>query len=640
MQTRKEDSSDSSLELNDTQEDSSDSSHVLDSATEDRDNQSETCDFETEPQYEIPRGAIVSLVLSIIILLYYANGISNIDAKENENDDSKLVPLNPFKALPPSASKMHFFEKAAVCADGPICAEIGKDILLKNGSAVDATIATMFCNGMVNMQSMGLGGGFLMTVYIRKDKKAYSLNARETAPLKARNHMYQDVSKTSRGPFAVGVPGELRGYREAHKKFGKLAWQQLIDPTIILCENGYHMSNHQHWALSSSNTLTINESNFREWFLHKNGSLKEAGSKIIPRRLCETLKIIASNGADDFYDGFLSKIIVKDIEEAGGIITAEDLEQYQVEWQEPAFFSFGNTHLYSSPPPGSGVLLGFILNILEGYGFTRTNLMDAQNTVITYHRTIEAFKYAYAKRTDLGDPNFVNISKVLNLLNSKEYAKEIRNKIVDSSTSSDPRHYGATSFPKEDHGTAHISVLATNGDAVSVTSSVNIYFGAGITSKRTGIVLNSIMNDFSFPHFMNYYGLAGSPNNKMEPGKRPLSSMAPSILTDNYGDVKMVIGAAGGSKITTSVAQAIMRTLWFGDNIKETVDAPRIHHQLFPMRVEYEYGTLQQIVDGLKALGHKLKRNGGSIVCALLKEGKYITGNADYRKGGDVFGIT
>jgi gamma-glutamyltranspeptidase/glutathione hydrolase/leukotriene-C4 hydrolase len=166
-------------------------------------------------------------------------------------------------------------------------------------------------------------------------------------------------------------------------------------------------------------------------------------------------------------------------------------------------------------------------------------------------------------------------------------------------------------------------------------------FGAGLTSKQTGIILNSVMDDFSFPYFRNYFNLPGSPNNALQPGKRPLSSMSPSILVDRDGDAKVVIGASGGTKITTAVALVLMRTIWFGQNIKEAVDAPRIHHQLFPMEIQYEYGTLQQVVDGLKAIGHKTNRykDAGSIICALLKASDYIYANADHRKGGDVYGI-
>lgn len=344
---------------------------------------------------------------------------------------------------------------------------------------------------------------------------------------------------------------------------------------------------------------------------------------------------------NDFYNGTISKMLVEDIKELGGIITAEDFRNYEVQWMEPISFNFQNGDtVYTSPPPGSGAILSFILNILDGYKFDKNSIEDLNKTILTYHRIVEAYKYSYAKRTELGDTNFVNISELLSNLTSREYADNIRSKIMDNTTFQDPKHYGAIYYDKGDHGTAHISIIDQNGDAVSVTSSINLFFGAGVTSKQTGIIFNSVMDDFSFPYFENYFGLPGSPHNEMKPEKRPLSSMSPTIIVDKDGEAKMVIGAAGGSVITTSVAWTIIRSLWFGENIKEAVDAPRIHHQLYPMQIMYEYGVIQQILDGLIALGHKIKRNLVSVICALKKDNGQIYANADYRKGGDVYGLT
>ncbi|CAH2003890.1 unnamed protein product [Acanthoscelides obtectus] len=532
-------------------------------------------------------------------------------------------------------------DKGAICADGPPCAEIGKEILMKGGSAVDATIAAMFCNGIVTMQSMGLGGGFLMTVYIKEEKKAYSLNAKEKAPINAKMELYDDATKSKNGPLAIGVPGELKGYWTAYKKFGKLPWKDLIQPTIELCERGYNMTRHQHDSLSKTNLH--NDSNLMSWFKDKDGTFKKVGSKIVPTKLCKTLRLIATNGGNDLYNGTLSKMLVEDIEEIGGIITKEDLLKYEAQWQQPISVTFNNEdRLFSAPPPGSGVLLGLILNILDGYNFTRASIDGVNNTVLTLHRMIEAFKYGYAKRTELGDTDYNELSRLLSDLTSKSYAEDIRRKISDNSTSYEPKDYGAVFYSSEDHGTAHLSILAPNGDAVSITSSVNIYFGSGHTSRQTGIVLNSVMDDFSYPNFKNYFGLIGSPANVMEPGKRPLSSMCPTIIIDKNGEVKMVVGASGGTRITSAVAQVIMRTLWFGDNLKEAIDAPRVHHQLIPMETNYEYGLIQPIVDGLKAVGHHMIRDvsrGSSIICGLLRKAGKIIGNADWRKGGDVYGL-
>lgn len=580
----------------------------------------------------------ILIIVGLLVGAYYSGAF---DQKQTKDDEAELKPANPTVPLPSSKSVMRVFKRAAVCADSPICAEVGKEILKKNGTAVDAAIAALFCNGVVTMQSMGLGGGFLMTIYKKDERKAYFLNAREKAPLKAKNELYKDNQSISRnGALAIGVPGELKGYWELYQRFGTLAWKDLIQPSVDICNKGYIMSQHQYNGLKSRN-IQKPDANLREWFVDKNDEYRKPGTTIFPKKLCKTLSLISMSDGNDFYNGTISKMLVEDIKELGGIITAEDFRNYEVQWMEPISFNFQNGDtVYTSPPPGSGAILSFILNILDGYKFDKNSIEDLNKTILTYHRIVEAYKYSYAKRTELGDTNFVNISELLSNLTSREYADNIRSKIMDNTTFQDPKHYGAIYYDKGDHGTAHISIIDQNGDAVSVTSSINLFFGAGVTSKQTGIIFNSVMDDFSFPYFENYFGLPGSPHNEMKPEKRPLSSMSPTIIVDKDGEAKMVIGAAGGSVITTSVAWTIIRSLWFGENIKEAVDAPRIHHQLYPMQIMYEYGVIQQILDGLIALGHKIKRNLVSVICALKKDNGQIYANADYRKGGDVYGLT
>lgn len=576
---------------------------------------------------------IVIAIIALILILYFSGAFS-------KHKGSELWPPNPEKALPPSASKLHTFRKAAVCADSAICAEVGRKILERNGTAVDSVLATALCNGVYTMQSMGIGGGFLMTIYKKEENRAYTLIAREKAPLAAKPDMYKDDHKASqKGPLSIGVPGELRGYKAAHDRFGRLPWKEIVQPSIEICENGFEMSQHQFMSLHKNDIR--NDSNLREWFVNEiTNEFHPQGSRIKPKKLCETLKIIAEKGADDFYTGELSKKILEDLKDIGSIIEAKDLEEYKADWEEPVSVKLMNgDRLHSVPPPGSGVILAYIMNILNGYGFNRSSVEDLNSTVLSYHRIAEAFKYAYAKRTELGDIKFLNISQLLKNLTDPTFGEYTRSLINDSTTYNDAKHYGGVTFQSEDHGTSHISILAEDGDAVSFTSTVNIYFGAGLTSRQTGVLFNSVMDDFSFPYFENYFGLPGSPNNELKPGKRPLSSMTPTIITDRNGDVKMVVGASGGTRITTSIAWVIIKALWFGDNIKEAVDSPRMHHQLLPMLLEYEYGMLQQIVAGLEALGHKTKRNSASVVCAMIKDALRIIANADHRKGGDVFGI-
>uniref|UniRef100_A0A1B6C3P5 Gamma-glutamyltransferase n=1 Tax=Clastoptera arizonana TaxID=38151 RepID=A0A1B6C3P5_9HEMI len=444
------------------------------------------------------------------------------------------------------------------------------------------------------------------------------------------------------GALASGVPGELRGYWEAHKRFGKLPWKDILEPTLEICRDGYHMTKHQSDVLYVRKDEIYNDDNFRETFVDPNtGKIRPAGSLIKPKRLCKTLYIIANEGGDAIHNGSLTKILVNDIQEMGGIVTESDLNNYKPEWMEPITVKLHEHTLYTAPPPGSGALLAFVLNVLNGYNMTQSDISNLKNTTKTIHRLVEAFKYAYARRTELGDPNFVNVTELIQNLTSEEYANKIRLKILDNKTFDDPNHYGAVFYNKEDHGTAHISVISPNGDSVAVTSTVNLYFGAGVTSSRTGIILNSGMDDFSLPGQINYYGLKPSPYNFIEAGKRSMSSVCPTIIVDKTGEVLMVIGASGGTKIITSVAGTILRYLWLGQSIKEAVDESRIHHQLQPMEINYEYGIIDPLISQLEGLGHKTKRyrDRGSIVCALARKNEKIYANADYRKAGEVFGI-
>ncbi|XP_011495084.1 PREDICTED: gamma-glutamyltranspeptidase 1-like [Ceratosolen solmsi marchali] len=580
---------------------------------------------------------VAGVLLGIILIVSLFNG------KQINQESNRLMPSDPEQQLPPSWSKLRMFKQGAVCADGAPCALIGKSMLDRNGSAIDAAIASLICNGLINMQSMGFGGGFLMTIYEREKKQAIVLNARDTAPAAAHTHMFEGKSKyaSRAGGLSILVPGELAGYWEAHQRFGKLPWNELFQPSIDLCDKGYNLTKVQYDGLNYNVSNIYQDSMLKEIFVNKEtGEFYKPGSIIRPKTLCQTMRTVAEKNATEFYNGTLGKLLVEDIQKRGSIITIKDLNDYRVKWQEPvATILDDGTKVYTTGLPGSGGLLAFMLNVLNEFQFSPIDLADTKSIIRTYHRIIETYKYAYALRTQLGD---VNLSVLFRHLTSKEYARSVRMMISDNKTWYDPVHYGVQNLGNiQDHGTAQISVIDQNGNAVSVTSSINIYFGSGIMSKRTGVLLNSGMDDFGFPGIINYFGIPSNQNNYIAPGKRPLSSMSPTILTDSNGDVKMVIGAAGGTKITTSIAYVIARHLWMGNSIKEAVDAPRIHHQLIPMEVSYEYGVPKSVIDGLKALGHKTSRyrDRGSVVCILIRNNNTIYANADYRKGGDVYGI-
>ncbi|XP_046836284.1 scoloptoxin SSD14-like isoform X1 [Vespa crabro] len=590
---------------------------------------------------------IIGIVVAVILKIIIAVGLYAIhDSLRYRENEGILFPPDPENNQPPSWSKLRVFKRGAVCADGAPCAVIGKNILERNGSAVDATIASMICNGLVNMQSLGLGGGFLMTIYDKAAGRAYVLNARDRAPLLANATMYAGKPEhvSSIGPLSIAVPGELAGYGEAHRRFGKLPWADLFEPSIELCEKGYTLSKIQYDGFGYNEKNIHTDPTLKRLFVDpKTNKFIKIGSIVKPKTLCQTLRIIAKENASVLYNGTLGEMVTEDLQKRGSIITMKDFNAYRATWEKPIEAEFSNgIKLFTPGAPGSGSLLDFILNVFDGFGFTSNSLSDLNSTILTYHRMLETYKYAYALRGNMGDKDFVDMTELNNNLTSKDYANQIRMKIEDTKTWSDPKHYGASfDVGTEDHGTAHLSVIAQNGDAVSVTSTINYYFGSGVTSERTGILFNNAMDDFGIPSKTNYFGVPPSPSNYIEPGKRPMSSMVPTILVDESGNVKMVVGASGGTKITTAVSQVIAKILWMGNTVKEAIDAPRIHHQLFPGEVAYEYGIPKGVIDGLKNLGYKTSRyrERGSVVCVIFCHNGTIYANADYRKCGDVYGI-
>ncbi|KAK4015774.1 Gamma-glutamyl transpeptidase [Daphnia magna] len=545
---------------------------------------------------------------------------------------------------PASPSKLGKYKTAAISSDSTPCSEIGRDIMAEGGNAMDAAIAALFCNGVVNPQSAGIGGGFHMTVYDPVTQTAKCLDARETAPLAATEGMYSSNAFLSQiGGLAVAVPGELAGYWDAHQTYGRLPWSRLVQPAIKLAENGVEVNSHLAMVLQLKAVSIKAEPSMWIFLNETTGDVLQVGDTLKMHGLAKTLKEIAEHGVDIFYKGTIGIKVVEDIQRRGGIITKDDLLHYRTEWMEPVAVDLSdNLTLYSIPSPGSGVLVAYIMNMLDDRLPLERDVPRSLDP-LTYHRITEAFKHAFAQRTKLGDPRFVpEVYQLTETLASKRFADETFEKFNDSYTSNDPAFYGAVIHNPDSKGTSHISVLDRDGLAVSVTTTVNTYFGAGFISEQTGIIMNNEMDDFSSPNTTNFFGVPPSPANFIRPGKRPLSSMTPTIVVDSEtGKVRSVIGAAGGTRITTSVVYTLIRNLWFGDNIKEAIDSYRIHHQLMPMDFQYEAGFPKTIVEGLRKRGHNvMERVLRSAVYAISVESDgVIYANADYRKGGDVAGL-
>ncbi|XP_065159538.1 glutathione hydrolase 1 proenzyme-like [Atheta coriaria] len=522
----------------------------------------------------------------------------------------------------------------AAVTNGPECAVIARDIINKGGSVVDAGIAAALCEGASMSQSMGLGGGFFATIYIKDTGKVYTINARETAPQGVTADMYYGNLNASRtGGSAAAVPGLIRGFQELHKRFGVLPWKDLFQPTIKMCRSGLLVSAYLDGVYRNNVDFLKNTKSFSNFINPKTGEPFTEGERLLQLKLAETLEVIASE-PDALNAGSLTKGFVQDVKGLGGIITEEDMNSYKALWTEPLVIPLSNNYtLYTIPPPGSGVVLGHILKLLSEN--LEYDLLDKLNN---WQRILESFKFAYGMRTHLGDPLFMpEVKTIVEQMMSPEFISETRLKMRDNTTFQDPEYYGANVSAVEDHGTAHINVLSPNGDAFTFTASINSIFGAKVISNSTGIILNDQMNDFATQR-LDSVGVAVATANLIETGKRPLSSMCPSVILDSEGHVRMLVGSAGGSVITTATALVILRHLYFNQPLHESIGSARMHHQLYPMLVTYDSGFTDELLDGLRHLGHKMQLwSPGNLFASVTAVSNYsltVDASSDPRRNG------
>lgn len=518
-----------------------------------------------------------------------------------------------------------------VASDHDLASACGAEILEAGGNAADAAVATALCAGVVQPAGSGLGGGGFAVVTDGQSSAAYDF--REVAPGAATADMYRTedggVSATAsrKGGLAVAVPAESRGLGTLLRERGRLSPKAVAAPAIQLAKGGFRARTHLVKALAKA---PLDGDVAREFEV--DGEIASHGSWITRPALARTLKAWAKSGGEDLHTGKGAEALVAYANDKGGRLTAEDLAGYDVRTREPIEVRFRGYRLVSMPLPSSGgVVLAQMLQVLQHYELE----LYEQDSAPYLHLLTEVMKHAYADRANyLGDPDFVEVP--LERILSEERIEEIREKI-DLTQTFPPQYYGDLIEPVNDAGTQHISVMDSEGMAVALTTTINTSFGSGLVPSELGIVLNNEMDDFAAaPGVPNAYGLLGNEANAIAPGKRPLSSMTPTLILNEKNEVVMAVGASGGSTIISSVLQAILSVTVFNDDPQKAVSRPRIHHQWQPDVLFVEPEVAPEVRQALEALGHTVQvRPGFSSTQAVIRDpsGLY-TGGSDPRKGG------
>jgi gamma-glutamyltranspeptidase/glutathione hydrolase len=523
-----------------------------------------------------------------------------------------------------------------VSSQEALATQVGVDILKKGGNAVDAAVAVGFALAVTLPAAGNLGGGGFMVVRDAKTGETVAIDYREKAPGKASRDMFLDASgnadsKLSRwSGLAIGVPGTVSGLALALEQHGTMKLADAVAPAIELAEKGVVVTPDLSESLKANKDALMKWPSSAKIFFKPDGSAYEPGDKLVQTDLAKSLKAIAAGGPDAFYKGEIGQSIVAELQRDGGLITADDLAAYKAVVREPVRGTYRGYEIVSMPPPSSGgVHIVQILNILEGFpiGFLGANSAE------TIHLMAEAMKLAYADRSQyLGDSDFVHVP--VKGLTSKAYAEKLRGKIDPNRATPSATIKPGDPAPYESDETTHFSVVDKDGNAVSNTYTLNFLYGMGLVAEGTGVLLNNEMDDFSAkPGVPNAYGLIGGDANAVGPGKRPLSSMSPTIVLKD-GKVFLVTGSPGGSRIITTVLQIIMNVIDHGMNIAEASEAPRVHHQWLPDELRIEEGISPDTIRLLSAMGHKVsvQETMGSTQSILRREDGNLFGASDPRR--------
>jgi gamma-glutamyltranspeptidase/glutathione hydrolase len=529
---------------------------------------------------------------------------------------------------------------AMVASQEALATRIGVDILKRGGNAVDAAVAVGFALAVTLPRAGNIGGGGFMLVYSKKENKTIAIDYREVAPASATKTMFLDAKgdadpkKSRDSGLAVGVPGTVAGLALAHEKYGsgKFKLSELIGPAIALAENGIIVDEDLAESLPLARNRLAAWPSSAKIFLKPDGAALMRGDRLIQTDLAQTLSTIAAKGTKGFYEGPVAEKIVAAVNSAGGAMTVADFASYKVYEREPVRGTYRGFEIVSMPPPSSGgIHIIQILNMLESY---RLNEMGA-HSADTLHVMTESMKPAYADRSEyLGDPGFVQVP--VKQLVSKKYAEARRAEIAMDKARPAREIKPGNLAPYESDQTTHYSIIDSEGNAVANTYTLNFSYGVGMVAEGTGILLNNELDDFAAKAGVpNGYGLIGGDANAPAPGKRPLSSMSPTLVLKG-GKVYLVTGSPGGSRIITTVLQVISNVIDHGMNVQEAVSAPRIHHQWLPDELRVERGLSIDTVRILESRGHKVvvTPTSGSAQTIMVTPQGSLAGAADTRQRG------
>ncbi|MGH9160678.1 MAG: gamma-glutamyltransferase [Vicinamibacteraceae bacterium] len=520
--------------------------------------------------------------------------------------------------------------------------QVGIDVLKRGGNAIDAAVAVGFTLAVTHPAAGNLGGGGFMVIRLA-DGRTTAVDYRETAPARAARDMFLDaqgdaVPDRSRiGPLAAGVPGSVAGLVYAQEKYGRLPLADLLQPAVDLAEKGFVVSEALAGSLANAKALLETFPASARVFL-TNGKPYTAGDRLVQRDLARTLRLIASRGADGFYRGPVAEMIDAEMKRTGGLITKADLGAYRAVERKPLHGTYRDVEIIGMPPPSSGgVALIQLLNVLSAYPIEKLG----HNSPKTLHLMVEAMRRVYADRSKwLGDPSFFDVPVAG--LTSPRYAVALRQSI-------DPEHATPSTAVQpgqpadfESSQTTHYSVVDAEGNAVATTTTLNGSYGNGMVVPGAGFLLNNEMDDFSAkPGVPNMFGLIGDRANEVQPRKRMLSSMTPTIVT-REGRAHLVLGSPGGSRIITTVLQVLMNVVDHGMNVQEAVDAPRFHHQWLPDYIRIERrGFPKSVLSALEAQGHAIEAQGdmGDVHAILIdQQSGMLSGASDPRMDGRTLG--